>query len=166
MGKKRDEEMLRYIKKRDEAADLQRVRMEQKLDALIAWQKASMAVDEEPGDFGFPFSSDQQFKEFERSLEGKEDKKKLRAFFRKCGGSTAADYARRCFRAMIEDEVLVRYCALGKSPTGKTSFATLRTFQCMKDAMSTVSADFMLSQFVAAVGSWIRHCCDRLKRKC
>jgi len=42
--------MLRYIKKRDEAADLQRARMEQKLDALIAWQKASIAVDEEPGD--------------------------------------------------------------------------------------------------------------------
>ena len=75
--------MLRYIKKRDEAADLQRVRMEQKLDALIAWQKASMAVDEESGDFGFPFSSDEQFKEFERSLEGNEDKKKklVKTFF-------------------------------------------------------------------------------------
>ena len=74
-------EMLRYIKKRDEAADLQRVRMEQKLDALIAWQKASMAVDEESGDFGFPFSSDEQFKEFERSLEGNEDKKIGKDFF-------------------------------------------------------------------------------------
>ena len=51
-------------------------RIEQKLDYLIASQKASMAVDEEPADFAFPFSSDEQFKEFERSLEGNEDKKK------------------------------------------------------------------------------------------
>ena len=56
---------------------LQRInRVEQKLDYLIASQKASMAVDEEPADFAFPFSSDEQFKEFERSLEGNEDKKK------------------------------------------------------------------------------------------
>ena len=49
--------------------------MEQKLDSLIALQKASMAVEEEPADFGFPFSSDEQLKEFERSLDGNEDKK-------------------------------------------------------------------------------------------
>jgi len=84
-------------------------------------------------EFSFPINDDGRLAELEQYLEGNlEGQARLKLFFKRCGGQNASDYARRCFRASVTDNVMQLYCSKGRSPTGKKDFSKLHIYNCMR----------------------------------
>ena len=90
--------------------------------------------------------------------------KQLRIFFKGCDSPRMKHYVQRCLKGSIADEVIVCYCAKGKSRLQKKDLSALSLYRCMLQTMKTNKQvkQLPLEEFELEVSNWLRRSNDRI----